>query len=398
MQFKYGEFDGQEFPTSDSLFPPNKVIQFILQYGQNALDAMDKLDSEDEKHFIDAMIEAGLLDRDGASGSLRLTPKMLRGLEHKALLEIFAGLQRGSREGHQTRDRGRSDECLDGSKPYEYGDPLSEIDITETMRNALRSNREQQHESDNVHQNRGMPISPSDLEVHLSEGQSDCATCVLLDMSGSMMRYGRFYQAKRVALGMAALVRSKFPQDTIDFAGFYSLAERIPEQILPLAMPRPISTHDSQVRYRIPLDQAQAEPNRIPQHFTNLHLGLRLARQMLTRRGASNKQIFIITDGQPTAHVEPIQDTGQEMLYLLYPPSERTTTITLKEALRCKQQGIRLATFALVEDYWGMDWVGFVDQLTRLTQGIAYYCSSDNLSSIVIESYLSSKKRKNFTA
>jgi len=146
---------------------------------------------------------------------------------------------------------------------------------------------------------------------------------------------------------------------------------------------------------RAPLEQAQSNENMVPQHFTNLQMGLRVARQMLSRRGAANKQIFIITDGQPTAHVEtsPAGD-GQQMLYLLYPPSERTSELTLKEALRCQQQGIRLASFALVEDYWGMEWVGFIEQLTRLTRGIAYYCSSDDLSSTIIESYLAGKKRK----
>ena len=106
-----------------------------------------------------------------------------------------------------------------------------------------------------------------------------------------------------------------------------------------------------------------------------------------------SKQIFVITDGQPTAHVET-NHAGVEMLHLIYPPSDHTSTLTLKEALRCQQQGIRIATFALIEDYYGMDWVGFVDQLTRLTRGTAFYCSSDNLSGMVVESYLSGKKRK----
>ena len=196
-------------------------------------------------------------------------------------------------------------------------------------------------------------------------------------------------------LGMKALMQSRFPQDTVDYVGFYSTACRIKEKDLPLVMPKPVTIHDYQVRLRVPLDQAQSD--KVPQHFTNLQLGLRLARQILTRRGAANKQIFIITDGQPTAHVEYASDDG-EILYLLYPPTERTSTATLKEALRCKQQGIAIATFALIEDYWGMDWVGFVDQLTRLTRGTAYYCSSDDLSSTVIESYLDGKKRKSFIA
>ncbi len=147
--------------------------------------------------------------------------------------------------------------------------------------------------------------------------------------------------------------------------GFYTLAERLREQDLPLVMPKPISVRDFEVRIRMPLEQAQQQPENVPLHFTNLQLGLRQARQMLNRRGAANKQIFIITDGQPTAHVEPnASGAGDEMLYLLYPPTDHTSTITLKEALRCQQQGIRIATFALIEDYWGMDWVNFVERIT----------------------------------
>ncbi|MCX5658133.1 MAG: VWA domain-containing protein [Planctomycetota bacterium] len=394
MKYVYGEFDGHPFPSPDSLFPPDKVVQLILQYGQKALDAMDKLKGDDERDYVEALIEAGLLERDEETGALRLTPKMLRGIEHKALLEIFEGVNRGAKEGHSTQERGRSDERTDGTKAYEFGDPLSEIDLGATMRNALR--RWESHRGDGS-PTLPIPINGSDFELHLTEGQADVATCVLLDMSGSMMRYGRFYQAKRVALGMASLIRKKFPQDTIDFVGFYSLATRILERDLPLVMPKPISVYDSDVRVRVPLAQAQADPKLIPQHFTNLQLGLRMARQILSRRGAQNKQVFIITDGQPTAHAEPAAGPmGEEMLYLIYPPAERTSQATLQEALRCQQQGIRIATFALIEDYWGMDWVGFVDQLSRLTRGTAFYCASENLSSTVIQSYISGKKKKAF--
>ena len=86
------------------------------------------------------------------------------------------------------------------------------------------------------------------------------------------------------------------------------------------------------------------------------------------------------------------------MLYLLYPPDERTSTVTLKEVLRCQQQGIRIASFALIEDYRGMDWVGFIDRLTRLARGIAYYCTSEDLSATMVESYLSGKKKKSFVS
>lgn len=385
MKFTYTQFDGQPFLGPDELFAQTNVIEFILKYGDDALEAMDHLENPDEQQIIEAMIQAGLLERDEGTGKLKLTPKMLRGIEHQALSQIFSNLKRGSRDGHQTRDRGRTGERTDGTKAYEFGDPISEVDLGATMRNALRRNEG------------GPPLSVQmpDFELYETEGVADVATCVLLDLSGSMMRWGRFYHAKRVALGLNALVRKQFSQDTIDFVGFASMAERLTEDQLPLVMPKPITTHDPSVRLRAPLADAQANPDLVPPHFTNLQLGLRMARQILQRRGAMNKQIFIITDGQPTAHVEPGVGSD-DMLYLLYPPSQRTSDATLKEALRCKQAGIRFASFALIEDYWAMDWVSFVENLTRLTRGIAFYCSSEDLSSTVIESYLSGRKSKSF--
>lgn len=390
--------------TADSLFPQSQVMQFILQYGQQALDAMDQLKDEAEKKFVEQMIEAGLLERvedEDGNTMLRLTPKMLKGIQHKALLDIFEDLERGNKEDHGTEHPGRTTERTDGTKPYAFGDSLSEIDLGATMRNAMARKVTAAAKTPGA---RGVKpafpvaISPDDFELHVTEGTADCATVILLDLSGSMMRYGRFYQAKRVALGMSALINARFPQDTLDFVGFYSLADRIREADVPLVMPKPITIRDYTVRLRVPLDQAQAHPDKVPLHFTNLQLGLRTARQILGRRSAANRQVFIITDGQPTAHVQPNASGEGEMLYLLYPPDERTSTVTLKEVLRCQQQGIRIASFALIEDYWGMDWVGFIDRLTRLARGIAYYCTSEDLSATVVESYLSGKKKKSFVS
>jgi uncharacterized protein with von Willebrand factor type A (vWA) domain len=146
--------------------------------------------------------------------------------------------------------------------------------------------------------------------------------------------------------------------------------------------------YDPEIDIRLPI----AELQRGPQHFTNLQMGLRLARQILSRRGGINKQVFIITDGQPTAHVEG------EYVHLIYPPTETTALATLSEALMLGKTGVRFATFALIEDYYYMDWVGFVDQLTKLTKGVAFYCTSENLTNCVMESYLSGRKSKTFLA
>ncbi len=391
MLYRYGQYEGQPFQGPDDLFPSPKIAQFILQYGQKAMDAMEQLDGDEEKQYVEQMIAAGLLERDEATGELRLTPRMVRALEHRSLLEVFAHLRRGHKDGHATLDPGRGEERTDGSKVYEFGDPVSELDLGATMRNALRRAVRGDGRAELP-----LRVTPWDFEIHQTEGRADVAMCMLLDQSGSMMRYGRFFHAKRVALGMKALMRRRFAQDTLDFVGFYSTAEPLRESELPLVMPKPISVHDFSVRLRVPLEQAMSNPRSVPQHFTNLQLGLRLARRTLARRGAANKVIFIITDGQPTAHVEP--GKAGETLHLIYPPSDRTAQATLREALLCQQQGIRIATFALAEDYHGLEWIGFVDRMTRLTRGVAYYCAGDDLASTIVESYLTGKKRKSFTA
>ena len=406
MKYDYCEFDGEGFLSPDQLFPQPQVMEFILQYGDQALDAMQKLEDPDEQAFVQAMIDAGLLeeyeDEDGNT-KLRLTPRMLKGLQHRALMEIFADMKKGARDGHATRASGRTAERADGTKPYQFGDPISELELSATLRNAIaRGQGEQRGEPG---QDGGMSggmrlpikIGSQDFELFQTESSADCATVMLIDLSGSMMRYGRFIQAKRIAMGMQEMIRARFPQDTLDYVGFYSLADKLSEQDIPLVMPKPVSIRDYEVKIRVPLDQARANQDRLPLHFTNLQLGLRTARQMLAKSGAANKQIFVITDGQPTAHVAPVDKAGgEEMLYLLYPPTDETRDITLREAMRCQQQGIRIATFAMIEDYWGMDWVGFVDQMTRLTRGMAYYCTSEDLSSTVMESYLTGKKVKSF--
>ncbi len=384
MKYFYGEYDGQEFPTPDALFHSNDLMDFIMQYGEQAMKALQELmknpKSQAQSDLIQQLLDEGLLDSDG-KGKLRLTPRAVGRMQQRALMEVFANLRQGQRDGHEKVTAGHGGERMDGTKPYQYGDPVSELDLHTTLHNALSRH--------------GLPASETgrparirfderDFELHQHEGTTSCSTVVLLDQSGSMMRFGRFGAAKRVALAMQALVRGRFPGDTVDFVGFASSAERIPEMALPLAMPKPITIYDPRVRIRVPIDKIASAPP----HFTNLHMGLQLARRILRRRAGENKQIFIITDGQPTAHVE-----GND-IFLLYPPDPRSTVATLREAVLAVRDGCRISTFALIEDYWGMDWVGFVDQLTKLTKGVAFYAASGELANCVMESYLSGRKKK----
>jgi len=384
MKYFYGQFDGQEFPTQDKLFGFDQLMEFILQHGEQALKAIEQMmqdpKNQAQSDLLEQLLKDGMLDKDG-KGKLRLTPRAVTKMQRRALMEVFANLREGQREGHEKVTAGLGGERIEGTKQYQYGDPVSELDLHATLHNALTRHGLPQNNSK-------IKFDERDFELHLHEGMTSCSTVVLLDMSGSMMRYGRFHAAKKVAMAMQALVRSKFPQDSIDFVGFYSGATRIPEGGLPLAMPKPVTIYDYQVRLKVPLDQME----RAPQHFTNLHMGLQLARRILRKRTSENKQLFIITDGQPTAHVEG------DHCYLLYPPDPRSTVATLKEAVLAVREGCRVSTFALIEDYWGMDWVGFVDQLTKLTKGVAFYTNSGELASCIMESYLSGRKKKAYIA
>src|SRR5687767_5003472 len=384
MKYFYGEFDGSEFPSPDKLFGFDQLMQFILQYGEQGLKAIEQMmkepGNEKQSDLLEELLKEGMLDKDG-KGKLRLTPRAVTKMQRKALMEVFANLRTGQREGHEKTTPGHGGERIEGTKPYQYGDAVSELDLHATLHNALTRHGLPQARG-------GIRFDERDFELHLHEGTTSCSTVVLLVMSGSMMRYGRFLSAKKVAMAMQALVHGRFPQDSIDFVGFYSGAAQVPESALPLAMPKPVTVYDYQVRLRVPIDRLE----QAPQHFTNLHMGLQLARRILRKRTSENKQIFIVTDGQPTAHIEG------DFVYLLYPPDRRSTVATLKEAVLAVREGCRVSTFALIEDYWGMDWVGFVDQMTKLTKGVAFYTSSAELASCIMESYLSGRKKKTYIA
>ena len=175
----------------------------------------------------------------------------------------------------------------------------------------------------------------------------------------------------------------QYSQDTLHLVGFYTYANKLTERELLNSAPKPVSMFDSRIHLRFNLD---ALPPRVPQHFTNIHAGLKLARTMLNRTGASNKQIIVITDGEPTAHLE-----GRELL-LIYPPSEKTARHTLAEAKRCAQNGIRVSSFALVEDYFYLALVNFVEEMARVTQGVAAYCSADDLGKYVFDSFIGGRR------
>jgi Ca-activated chloride channel homolog len=371
---RYSRWDGsQEFApqSADALF--DELSQYLTEYGEQVLDSMPQWE-ETNPDVLDMLLKQGYVEKD-ESGKYRVTPKGLRRVENKALEELFDIRRKDHFGKHETDMRGAGQTLLDETKPYEYGDPVSNLNLHETLRNAMQR------------QGGGPPIhvTEDDLVIHETEYQTSCATVVLLDMSGSMRRFGKFGAAKKVAMAMQSLVRGKYQGDFLQVIGFYSFASPMTERELLYSAPKEVSIYDSRVRLRISLDNP---PPFVPQHFTNIHAGLQLARRVLKKQAAQNRQIVIITDGEPTAHVE-----GRDVL-LIYPPCEQTAKVTLAEAQRCAAEGIHVSSFALIEDYFYLELVNFVQRLAQATGGIAAYCNANDLGNLVIDSFIGARRKR----
>jgi uncharacterized protein with von Willebrand factor type A (vWA) domain len=375
--FEYSQFDGSRpfLPQSaEQLF--EQLTEYMMQHGDRVLRQLDDLDPDDSE-VLELLQKEGLLEKDG-EGKWRVAPKGLRRVQEGALQELFQALKRDGVGKHDTDQKGAGSVRLEDTKPYVFGDSLAHLNLHETLRNAI------------TRKGASPPIKVDydDLMVHETEYQTSCATAVLIDMSGSMGRYGKYAMTKKVALALLAMVRGQYQQDTIEFIGFYSYANVLTERELLNSAPKPVSMFDSRIHLRVPLD---APPARVPQHFTNIHAGLKLARSRLMRSGASNKQIIVITDGEPTAHLE-----GRDLL-LVYPPSEKTARHTLAEARRCAQAGIQVSSFALIEDYYYFGLVNFVEEMARETKGVAAYCSADDIGKYVLDSFVGGRRSRRVT-
>ncbi len=366
--FEYSRWDGsQNFlaQSADKLF--DQLSEYVLQYGENVLRNLEDVDNEDLPEIVKLIEKEGLIERD-EEGQWRVTPKGIRRIQDKALSDLFQTSRRDGLGRHDTEQKGEGAIKLEDTRPYVYGDSLANINMHETLKNAY------------VRQGGGVPIrlKQEDYVVHETEYQTRCATVVLIDMSGSMGRYGKYYTTKKVAIALQAMVRAQYPQDAIEMIGFYTFASPLTERQLLNSAPKPVSMFDSRINLRFDMDKPQG---RVPQHFTNIHAGLRLARSRLMRQSAGNKQIIVITDGEPTAHIE-----GREVV-LIYPPAEKTAAHTLHEVRHCATAGIRVSSFALIEDYFYLGLVNFVQEMARVSGGVAAYCSVDDLGKLVFESF-----------
>jgi uncharacterized protein with von Willebrand factor type A (vWA) domain len=313
------------------------VRRMLGDVSAESLDRLSKL--------TETLRQAGLIDQK--EGRLELTPRGLRSIGKEALRDLFGRLERDALGQHRIERIGAGHERAHETKAYEYGDPFH-LDLQGTLRNTLRR------------QGGGLPLRlhPDDFEIDQTEQLTRSSTVLMVDLSLSMPMRDNFLPAKKVAMALHALISSQFPRDYLGLVGFSETAREIRHEQLP----------------EVSWDFV---------YGTNMQHGFALARGMLARQ-TGTKQIIMITDGEPTAHV---QSDGE--VFFSYPPAYATLEATLREVLRCTRDDIRINTFMLDAD-GGLR--GFVEQLTQINKGRAFFTTPETLGEYVLVDFLEHKR------
>ncbi len=330
---------GARGPSALSELDPERVAELLGEEAARSLSEMARLSQ--------LLEDAGLAER--RDGHLQLTPRGLRAIGQGALREIFASMRRERLGGHPTPVLGRGSEASHETKPHEFGDPF-DLDLHRTIRNAISRSGP------------GTPVrlDPEDFEVVRNEHLSRAATVVMVDLSMSMPMRGNFLPAKKTALALHTLIQSQYPRDFLGLVGFASGARELSPSELP-------------------------EVSWDYEYGTNMQLGLRIARRMLAREHGL-RQVVMITDGEPTAH-----QRGDGRIVFDYPPSPETIGETLAEVGRCTRAGITINTFVLDAT---ASLTAFVDRMSTINRGRAFYTTNDRLGDFVIDDFVEGRRHR----
>lgn len=324
---------------------PGALAEIDLDRARELLGDQPAASLERMAEITKLLTEAGLIEQ--TEGRLELTPAGLRRLGRNALAELFGSIDADRLGGHRRDDLGVGHERAYVAKPYEFGDPFN-LDIHRTIRNAVM---------------RGGPapvrLSPEDFEIEQTEQTVRVSTVLMLDLSLSMPMRDNFLPAKKVAMALHSLISMQYPRDYMGLVGFSEVGRVLTAEQLP----------------EVSWDFV---------YGTNMQHGFQLARQMLARESGT-KQIIMITDGEPTAH---INRWGEPEFH--YPPVRETVDATLLEVSRCTREHIRINTFMLDPDP-GLQ--RFVENLTSLNRGRAFFTSPENLGDYVLVDFLDQRRK-----
>ena len=289
--------------------------------------------------------EAGLIENK--EGRYELTPRAIRKLGHGALEEVFKKMSADMLGKHELHRSGQGQEREYETKPYEFGDPFN-LHIEQTLRNAIGRT------------GGGTPVRlhPDDFEIERTEQLVRSATVLMLDVSMSMAMRENFLPAKKVTMALHSLISSRYPRDFLGMISFSEVAREFNAATLP----------------ELSWDYV---------YGTNMQHSFQLARRMLARQSGT-KQIIMITDGEPTAH---ITKSGQP--FFNYPPSQETVDLTLAEVMKCTRDDIRINTFVLDVTHYLRD---FVEQISRMNGGRAFFTTNDNLGDYLLYDFVENKR------
>ena len=317
------------------------------------LDRVRELLGEDAAKSLEQMAQltkklrdAGLIDQ--VEGKLELTPSGLRKIVANALRDVFGSLEKDRLGQHQVERLGVGHERTYDTKPYEYGDPF-QLDLQRTLRNAL------QRQGSTV----PLKLSADDFEIEQTEHLTRSSTVLMLDLSLSMPMRDYFLPAKKVAMALHSLMSTQFPRDYLGIVGFSEVARELTPQQLP----------------EVSWDFV---------YGTNMQHGFMMARKMLSRQSGT-KQIIMITDGEPTAHILKSGD-----VFFNYPPVRETVEATLSEVMRATREGIRINTFMLDASHALQ---AFIEQLTAINHGRAFFTSPENLGEYLLVDFIEHKRQ-----
>ncbi len=298
----------------------------------------------------------GYIEKLGAK--YQLTPKGIRKIGQKALQDIFTTLSKDALGNHEIHSRGQgANVLLEESRPYQFGDPFH-LNLTQTLLNTIA--RQARRSSIRKEGENLLSLHPQDFEVYATEKSTHAAVVLMLDLSGSMARDDKFFAAKKVAMALQHLIQSYFPKDRLHLLGFSSYARPLKSKHLPF------------------LNWDLDNP------YTNMEEGLVMAKSLLMKEHTPNKQIILISDGEPTAH----REGGQ--VFFQFPPHPKTLAKTLHEFKKCSASGIRLNIFMLGQD---TNMMQFVQEISKVNRGRAFYTTPQNLGHYLLVDFLTQKRK-----
>lgn len=358
--FHFSNFTPDDLPKGgfDELL---KLFTQLLNYtAGDAGEALAWMNELDKKYkftnneygignFIDDLKEKGYL-KEEANGEVNITAKTEQTIRKSALEEIFGKLKKAGKGNHNTNLSGIGEEKNADRREFSFGDSLDQIDMTASIQNAQIN-----------HGIGNFTLTERDLEVEEKDYKTLTSTVLMIDISHSMILYGedRITPAKKVAMALAELIKTRYPKDTLDIVVFGNDAW-------------PITVKD--------LPYLQVGP-----YHTNTFAGLELAADLLRRRKTHNKQIFMITDGKPTC----LKENGR-----YYKNSmgldRKVINKTLNMAAQCKRLNIPITTFMIASDPYLQQ---FVREFTQVNGGRAFYSSLNGLGEYIFEDYIKNRRK-----